>query len=85
MRGVVHCNDFFKDTAWDSTQQVSIQRLCLVVDCLQPHDYDNDSHFLINLQHHMIQEKKLGEKEALIIFWDIARVVEQLHKVCLKA
>lgn len=46
-----------------------------------PHDYDPESHYLVNLQHHVIHEKKLSEKEAVIIFWDIARIVEQLHKV----
>ncbi|KAH9525121.1 Serine/threonine-protein kinase 40 [Bulinus truncatus] len=50
--GVVHCIDFFKDKAWDSSEKSEINRLCL----------------------------KLNEKEALIIFWDIACIVENLHK-----
>ncbi|CAL1540919.1 unnamed protein product [Lymnaea stagnalis] len=79
-KGVVHCIDFFKDKAWDTREKCEINRLCLVVDCLMPHDYEPESHFLVNLQHHVIHEKKLSEKEALIIFWDIAHIVEQLHK-----
>ncbi|KAI8791794.1 chitinase protein PB1E7.04c [Biomphalaria glabrata] len=78
--GVVHCIDFFKDKAWDSTEKCEINRLCLVLDCLIPHDYDPESHYFVNLQHHVIHEKKLNEKEALIIFWDIARIVENLHQ-----
>ncbi|CAG5134200.1 unnamed protein product, partial [Candidula unifasciata] len=82
MKGVVHCIDFFKDKAFDPKQKCEVTRLCLLVDCFMPHDYDPESQYLVNLQHHVIHEKKLGEKEALIIFWDIARIVEQLHKTC---
>ncbi|GFN77476.1 serine/threonine-protein kinase 40 [Plakobranchus ocellatus] len=81
MAGVVHCRDFFKDTAWDSRQQRNVRRLCLVVDSLMPHDYDSRSHHLVNLQHHVIQQRRLPEKEALLVFWDIARIVQQLHKI----
>lgn len=81
MAGVVHCQDFFKDTAWDPHLQKNVRRLCLVVDSLMPHDYDSNSHHLINLQHHVIQQRRLPEKEAVLIFWDIARIVQQLHKV----
>ncbi|GFS12474.1 serine/threonine-protein kinase 40 [Elysia marginata] len=81
MAGVVHCRDFFKDTAWDPQLQKSVRRLCLVVDSLMPHDYDSNSHHLVNLQHHVIQQRRLSEKEALLVFWDIARIVQQLHKM----
>ncbi|RUS69361.1 hypothetical protein EGW08_022876 [Elysia chlorotica] len=79
--GVVHCRDFFKDTAWDPNLQQNVHRLCLVVDSLMPHDYDSSSHRLVNLQHHVIQQRRLPEKEALLVFWDIARIVQQLHKM----
>ena len=57
------------------------KRLCLALDCLIPHSFSNDNNDLINLQHYVIKEKKLSEKEAIVIFADIIRVVESLHKV----
>ena len=56
-------------------------RLCLVLDCLCAHDFSAETADLINLQHYVIREKRLSEREAIIIFHDIVRVVECLHKV----
>ncbi|KAJ8314742.1 hypothetical protein KUTeg_006892 [Tegillarca granosa] len=55
-------------------------RLCLVLDCLIPHDFSDRNADLVNLQHYVIKEKKLSEKEAIVIFYDIVRVVESLHE-----
>lgn len=55
-------------------------RLCLVLDCLCAHDFSTDTADLINLQHYVIREKRLSERETIIIFHDIVRVVECLHK-----
>lgn len=55
-------------------------RLCLVLDCLCAHDFSSDTADLINLQHYVIREKRLSERETIIIFHDIVRVVECLHK-----
>lgn len=57
------------------------KRLCLILDCLVSHDFGTKTSELINLQHHVIREKKLSEKEAVIIFRDVVRVVQHLHKV----
>ena len=57
------------------------KRMCLVLDCLVPHDFSTKNADLINLQHYVIKEKKLSEKEAIIIFFDIVRIMESLHKV----
>ena len=57
------------------------KRLCMALDCLYPHDYNNTSVDLINCQHYVIREKKLSELEAIMIFTDIMKVVENLHKV----
>ena len=57
------------------------KRLCLVLDCLIPHEFSNKNCDLINLQHHVIKEKKLAEKEAIVIFNEIVKTVEALHKV----
>jgi serine/threonine-protein kinase 40 len=56
-------------------------RLCLVLDCLCAHDFSSHSADLLNLQHYVIREKKLSEKETIIIFYDTVRVVDSLHKV----
>ena len=56
-------------------------RLCLVLDCLCAHDFSTETADLINLQHYVIREKRLSERETIIIFHDIVRVVECLHKV----
>ena len=57
------------------------KRLCLVLDCLSAHDYSPLTQDLVNLQHYVIKEKKLSEREAVIIFLDIVRVVKDLHTV----
>lgn len=59
------------------------KRICLVLDCLCAHDFSDKTADLINLQHYVIKEKRLSEREAIIIFYDVVRVVEALHKVSL--
>lgn len=56
------------------------RRLCLVLDCLICHDFNPNSDELINLQHYVIREKKLLEKESLLIFFDTVRIVACLHE-----
>lgn len=57
------------------------KRICLVLDCLCAHDFSDKTAELINLQHYVIKEKRLSEREAIVIFYDVVRVVEALHKV----
>ncbi len=57
------------------------KRLILVLDCLVPHDFSDKNNDLTNLQQYVIKEKKLQEKEAVVIFFDIVRIVESLHEV----
>ncbi|XP_063981425.1 MAP/microtubule affinity-regulating kinase 3-like [Diachasmimorpha longicaudata] len=86
--GVVHHHGFFKDAAMGerSTPNGRVytgrikRRLCLVLDCLTPHDFNPRNDELLNLQHHVIREKKLSEKESLLIFADTVRIVAELHK-----
>lgn len=87
--GTVHHHGLFRDEALeeveDSTNKLvytgnSKRRLCLVLDCLCAHDFSTQTADLINLQHYVIKEKKLGEKEALIIFYEVVSVVNDLHK-----
>lgn len=60
------------------------KRICLVLDCLCAHDFSDKTADLINLQHYVIKEKRLSEREAIVIFYDVVRVVEALHKVSIK-
>lgn len=72
--GVVHHYGLFKDR----------NLLILVLDCLQVHDYDVRGRYrdYINLQHYVIQEKRLGERDALELFFQLLVTVEALHRVC---
>lgn len=96
IRLITKLNFFFffgpKDEAWEERDTLDQwghveftgqkkTRLCLVLDCLTPHDFSSKNADLINLQHYVIREKKLSEKEAIVIFYDIVRIVENLHKV----
>ncbi|XP_067946607.1 serine/threonine-protein kinase 40-like [Watersipora subatra] len=90
--GVVHSYDFFKDEADEESDTYgplgkieytgkTVTRYCLVLDCLVAHDYNNKNNSLINLQHYVIKEKKLTEKEALSIFIHIVKTVADLHQL----
>ena len=57
-----------------------LRRICLVLDCLTPNDFTSRTQHLINLQHHVIREKKLNEREALSIFYHVVCVVNRLHE-----
>ncbi|CAG2236482.1 SHIK [Mytilus edulis] len=88
--GVVHHHGLFKDEALEDKESSRYypgqsvprkrRRLCLVLDCLVHHDFSDENQELVNLQHYVIKEKKLSEKEAIIVFLDIVRVVESLHR-----
>ncbi|XP_046404391.1 serine/threonine-protein kinase 40-like [Ischnura elegans] len=92
--GVIHHHDFFKDYALEERDEVSAYgsvqrvyagkanvRLCLVLDCLWAHDFcpSRPPAPLINLQHHVIRERKLPQREALIIFYHTVKVIQDLH------
>ncbi|XP_065225823.1 serine/threonine-protein kinase 40-like [Planococcus citri] len=86
---VIHHHGFFKDYALeekvDSAGQIVFtgkikKRLCLVLDCLTAHEFDVQSTPYINLQQYVIKEKKLKEREALVIFYNIVSIVEKLHR-----
>lgn len=93
--GVIHHHGLFQDEfteegttsdRGDSSKSARTRkRVCLILDCLCPHEFSDVSADLINLQHYVIREKKLSEKEAVLIFYDIVRVVESLHEVRIPA
>eukprot|EP00794_Sanderia_malayensis_P000540 gene540-1192_t len=66
-------------TLFATTKRIR-RRLCLVLDCLCAHVYGNSTADLINLQHYVIREKKLSERESVVIFHDIVKVVDSLHQ-----
>ncbi|MBN3276992.1 STK40 kinase, partial [Polyodon spathula] len=86
--GVVHHHGLFQDRAYEIVEDHEAnklvrkmkKRICLVLDCLCAHDFSDKTADLINLQHYVIKEKRLSERETIVIFYDVARVVEALHK-----
>jgi len=91
--GVIHTHGLFQDevTPELKTEQTpnnqqapainKCKRLCLVLDCLEPHNYCQSTQDYENLQSYVIKEKKLCERKALVVFMDIIRVVKDLHEV----
>ncbi|CAH1389181.1 unnamed protein product [Nezara viridula] len=89
MENIIHHHGFFKDRAMEEkacpdrklvyTGRV-IERACLVLDCLVAHDYAPHSVEYINLQHYVIREKKLCEREAALILFNAVKVVHILHE-----
>ncbi|XP_058051861.1 serine/threonine-protein kinase 40 isoform X2 [Ahaetulla prasina] len=86
--GVVHHHGLFQDRTCELVEDLESsrmvrkmkKRICLVLDCLCAHDFSDKTAELINLQHYVIKEKRLSERETVVIFYDVVRVVEALHK-----
>jgi len=55
-------------------------RLCLALQCYMPNDYSPQFSTMLNLQQFVIKEKRLPEKLALKIFYNVVEVVVRLHK-----
>ena len=84
VKGVVQCHNTFMDNSLQEDEGrytgKRIRRVVLVLDCLVSHDFSTKTRNLINLQHHVIREKKLSEKEGLVIFHSVVTIVCRLHK-----
>ncbi|XP_045154755.1 serine/threonine-protein kinase 40 isoform X1 [Echinops telfairi] len=86
--GVVHHHGLFQDRTCEVVEDTEAsrmvrkmkKRICLVLDCLCAHDFSDKTADLINLQHYVIKEKRLSERETVVIFYDVVRVVEALHQ-----
>ncbi|KAI4591143.1 hypothetical protein MJG53_002192 [Ovis ammon polii x Ovis aries] len=86
--GVVHHHGLFQDRTCEVVEDAESnrmvkkmkKRICLVLDCLCAHDFSDKTADLINLQHYVIKEKRLSERETVVIFYDVVRVVEALHQ-----
>ena len=58
-----------------------VRRLCLVLDCVTPHEFSPKFDHLMNLQHYVIARQSLPEMDALTIFYHTVAVVHSLHEV----
>lgn len=90
--GVIHHHGLFCDYAleekqikspdgaaqWIYTGRVK-RRLILVLDCVHAHEFCPRSSAYVNLQKY-VQLHKFTEIEALTVFYEIVKVVEQLHQ-----
>ena len=88
MEGVIRKHDFFTEYCLHEEDigrgrlvynGKRTRRICLVLDCLSPNDFTSTTADLINLQHHVIREKRLSEKETLVVFYNVIKIVERLH------
>jgi len=88
MKGVIAKHDFYTELCLHEELNaqgqlvyngVRTRRIVLVLDCLYPNDFTDEMDDLINLQHHVIREKRLSEKETLVIFYNVVKIVERLH------
>lgn len=77
--GVISHHGFHKDLAYNEKTGETHERLCLILDCLAQHDYDDASRDYLNLQQYVIKEKRLNERETIRIFTSIVSVVKSLH------
>ncbi len=71
--GVIHHHGLFKYR----------NKFVLVLDCLMSHEFDKNGLYkdFINLQHYVIQKKRLQEREALEIFRNVMSTLKDLHQV----
>jgi serine/threonine-protein kinase 40 len=70
--GVIHQHGFFCER----------NHVILVLDCLVGHEFDKEGRYkhFENLQHYVIRQKRLAEREALEIFSSALATVDALHQ-----
>jgi hypothetical protein len=71
----------FKEINCINGEKENSEKLCLVLDCYLRHEYDI-KHYFTNLQHYIIKQKSLNEREALALLYKIFKIIEIIHKVC---
>nr|XP_018669573.1 uncharacterized protein LOC100186101 [Ciona intestinalis] len=79
--GVIRQYGLFKDTSCNPTSGDVTPRVGLIVDCLVRHEKSVATNNYLNLQQHVIQVKRLSEREALRIFHSVVSVIVSLHKM----
>nr|XP_039261078.1 uncharacterized protein LOC120337384 [Styela clava] len=79
--GVIREHGFHKDMTFDPKTGRVQERLCLILDCLSPHEFDESTIDCLNLQQHVIKVKRLSERETIRIFTSIVEVMHSLHQM----
>ncbi|XP_059610192.1 uncharacterized protein LOC132257343 [Phlebotomus argentipes] len=89
--GIIRSHELFSDIAFEEEPvpgKVSEyvytgklkRRIILVVDCVTAHEFCDKTSVFINLQQYLIREKTLSENRTLLIFYEIIKIVENLHR-----
>ena len=83
MQGICRHHGLFKDKVRPpgSEKNEEVERVILALDCYHPHVYGDNPGERVNLQQYVIKQKRLAEKEALKLFYEILTVMEQMHAV----
>jgi len=81
MPGICRQHGLFKDKIPVDGSDEEIERVILALDCYHPHVYGDASGERVNLQQHVIKQKRLTEKEALKLFHEIVSIISQMHAV----
>lgn len=79
--GVVREHGLFKDVAFDKKTGKARERVCLVLDCLTPHEFDPDTKDYLVLQKYVMKVGHLVEWESVKIFSMILNIVHSLHEL----
>lgn len=76
--GIIKQHGLFREINRINGEIESSEKLCLVLDCYLRHEYDN-KHYFTNLQHYIIKQKYLNERESLALLYKIFKIVETIH------
>ncbi|CAG7834715.1 unnamed protein product [Allacma fusca] len=76
--GIVQQHGLFKDSAEGENGEI-VTRLCLVLDCYVPHDFSPKYGHITNLQYYVVEVKRLNETEAIKLFVEVLKIVQQIH------
>ncbi|XP_055696767.1 serine/threonine-protein kinase dst2-like isoform X2 [Phlebotomus papatasi] len=89
--GIIRSHELFSDIAFEEEPMAGKvseyvytgklkRRIILVVDCVTAHEFCDKTSVFINLQQYLIKEKTLSENRTLLIFYEIIKIVENLHR-----
>lgn len=79
--GVVREHGLYKDVAFDRKTGKARERVCLVLDCLAPHEFDPETKDYLVLQKYVMKVGHLVEWETIKIFTMILNIVHSLHEL----
>lgn len=81
MPGICRHHGLFKDKVPVPGSEEEMERVILALDCYHPHVYSDTSGERVNLQQYVIKQKRLAEKEALKLFYEIVTIISKMHAV----